>query len=191
MRCFFNHFFFRDLIFTAKTHENTNLKNPSISVGPECQRRLARRPGFRNFSSKSSWVIIEIIAWPLRARPHSYLQLPSRYCSGKGLSPVFTVALSRSPSVAVKLNLMRFSSRLLNLQDHRYWRAFFLPCIAVQSLAATWNQTLNNATGQWSGEWRPNWGKKKQNPDSPRHFCYTAEPRWDPSSSHCREGGLI
>lgn len=24
--------------------------------------------------------------------------------------------------------------------------------ITVQSLAATWNQTLNNATGQWSGE---------------------------------------
>lgn len=24
--------------------------------------------------------------------------------------------------------------------------------IAVQSLAASWNQTLNNATGSWSGE---------------------------------------
>lgn len=24
--------------------------------------------------------------------------------------------------------------------------------IAVQSLAASWNQTLSNATGQWSGE---------------------------------------
>lgn len=24
--------------------------------------------------------------------------------------------------------------------------------IAVQSLASSWNQTLSNATGQWSGE---------------------------------------